>query len=715
MGDPVSTSRQQVSYCRICSGMCGILVTTEGDRVTRIQGDKDNALTSGFTCAKGRHWGDLHHAPDRFLSSQRRTSSGELAPVPVGVAVTEVADRLRAIIDEHGPDSVAFFVGTQSYTSTLTFPFATAWQRALGTHKYSSTNTVDQSAKFVAAERLGSWRGGRQRFEDADVWLLAGSNPLVSMQGGEVSGFPVHGGPRRLREAQARGLTFIVVDPRRTETAARADLHLQLVPGTDAFLYAGLLRVVFSEDRHDASFCATYVDGLAALREAVEPATPDRVAAVCGVAEELLLRAARAFAGAARGQATSGTGADMGPESNVAEHLLQALNVVCGRFPRAGERSAGGSLIGGPKPGTAAVRAPSRPWESGFRSRVGGYGMLYGNQLPTGILADEILQPGSDRVRALVVSGGNPASCIPDQARAVEALSSLELLVTVDPYPSETAQLADYVIAPALGLERADHTRPNESWFSEDFGQYTEAVLPMPAGVVEDWEFWLRLGQAMGLTLRIGSRSWGPGDEVPSGPDVLTSFGARARVPLEEVRAHPHGLLVDDLDPVLVRPGDGADRFDLCAPDVAAEVRGVTGSAIASVPGDLLLVVRRAKETINTVGRRVTGLSPATNPLQVHPDDLARHGFADGDPAQVNSQHGSLRVTVRADPTLRPGAVSLTHCFGDLPGADDSAAHGVNPGLLLSHTDGLQSINAMPHMTAVPVTLAAVPPARTSD
>jgi anaerobic selenocysteine-containing dehydrogenase len=691
------------SYCRICSGMCGILVTVEDGRATRIQGDRDNALTSGFTCPKGRAWGDLHAAPDRFRESQRRGPSGELGAVPVGRAIEEIAERLRAIIDEHGPDSVAFFVGTQSYTSTLTFPFATAWQRALGTHKYFSTNTIDQSAKFVAAERLGSWRGGRQRFEDSDVWLLAGSNPLVSMQGGEVSGFPVHGGPRRLREAQANGMTFIVVDPRRTETATRADIHLQLSPGTDATLYAGLLHVILGEGLHDAEFCSAYVDGLEELRSAVAPASPERVAEVTGVPVEQLLAAARAFGTAARGMATSGTGANMGPESNVAEHLVQALNVVCGRFPRAGDRMAGGSLIGGPKPGTASVRPPSRPWDSGFRSRVGGYGMLYGNQLPTGILPDEILQPGADRVRALVVSGGNPASCIPDQRRAVEALTSLELLVTVEPYPTETAKLADYVIAPALGLERADHTRPNESWFSEDFGQFTEAVLAKPDGVIEDWEFWLRLGQAMGMTLQIGRRAWGPGDEVPTSADLLESFGSRARIPLEEIRRHPHGVRVDDLEPVLVEAGTGASRFDLCAPDVAAEVAAALASPVAATR-PFRLIVRRNKESMNTLGRRMVG--DRHNPLHVHPDDLVTLGVVAGDVVEVESDHGQIRAVVEPDTTARPGVVSMTHCYGDLPGNDeDPRTFGSNPARLLSHEVGIQAINAMPQMTAVPVSL----------
>ncbi|GAB2869330.1 hypothetical protein [Nocardioides pacificus] len=122
----MSTPTTVTSYCRICSGLCGIRVTVVDGRVTRVQGDRDNALSSGFTCPKGRHSGELHHAPDRFLTSQRRKPDGELEPRELGLVVEEVAERLRAIVDDHGPDAVAFFVGTQSYTSTLTFPFATA-------------------------------------------------------------------------------------------------------------------------------------------------------------------------------------------------------------------------------------------------------------------------------------------------------------------------------------------------------------------------------------------------------------------------------------------------------------------------------------------------------------------------------------------------------------------------------------------------------------
>ena len=551
----------RVTYCRICSPLCGLLVDVDNGRVVHVAGDPDHALTRGFTCTKGRHLGELHHAPDRFLTAQRNGPDG-LQPLPTDQAIDEIAARLRTILDEHGPESIALFVGTHSYTASLTFSFAGAWLRAVGSHKRFSTMTIDQSAKWVASARLGSWGAGRQRFEDSDVWLLAGTNPLVSMQGGDLTGFPVHDGLRRLEEARARGLQLIVVDPRRTEVAAHADLHLQLVPGTDVALFAALVRTILAEGLHDEPFCNRWVNGLDALRDAVELMTPEVASVITGVDRDLIVEAARVFGRATCGMAKTGTGPDMGPHANVAEHLVQALNVVCGRFPREGERYAGAGVLSGRRNLHAQPIAPMRTWERGFRSRTG-VGTLMG-ELPSPILPEEILEPGADRVRALVVCGGNPASAFPDQQRIVDALGALDLLVTIDPFPTETAQLAHYVIAPTMSFERPDDTRGYEHFFSEPFAQYTAPILERPGDVIEDWQFFFELASRMGLLLNIGTRVWEPGDDRPSSDEVLESFAQRAQVPYSSVRAEPHGAEFD-VAPTIVGPptADARGRFEL--------------------------------------------------------------------------------------------------------------------------------------------------------
>jgi anaerobic selenocysteine-containing dehydrogenase len=698
------TATRVATYCRICSPLCGLLVDVEDGRVTHVAGDPDHALTRGFTCTKGRHLGELHHAPDRFLTAQRNGPDG-LRPIPTDDAIDEIAARLRTILDEHGPESIALFVGTQSYTASLTFSFAGAWLRAVGSHKRFSTMTIDQSAKWVATARLGSWAAGRQRFEDSDVWLLAGTNPLVSMQGGDLTGFPVHDGLRRLEEARQRGLRLIVVDPRRTEVAAHADLHLQLVPGTDVALFAALLRTILAEGLHDEDFCTRWVVGLDALRAAVEPMTPEVASGITGVDHELIIEAARVFGCAARGMAKSGTGPDMGPHANVAEHLVQAMNVVCGRFPREGDRYAGAGVLSGRRNLRAQPSAPMRTWERGFQSRMG-VGTLMG-ELPSPILPEEILEPGADRVRALVVCGGNPASAFPDQERIVDALGKLDLLVTIDPFPTETAQLAHYVIAPTMSLERPDDTRGYEHFFSEQFAQYTAPVLDRPGDVIEDWEFFYELASRMGLLLNIGTRVWEPGTERPTSEELLESFAQRAQVSYDAVRAEPHGAEFD-VTPTIVGPpdADARARFDLLADDVEQELLDAL-DALVRAPEPTrpyLLVVRRSKHAMNSLGRRVP-IGLPYNPCFAHPDDLAELGVAGGELLVLTSDHGTITVVASADPTLRRGVLSITHCYGSLPGDDDDPRQfGANPARLLSLTQHRQPISLMPWMSAVPVT-----------
>ncbi|MET0627965.1 MAG: molybdopterin-dependent oxidoreductase [Acidimicrobiia bacterium] len=697
---------QHVTYCRICPATCGLVVDVEDNRVVRAIGDVDNGLTRGFSCPKGRHIGDFLSAPDRYRTSMKRVGDAH-EPIEAGAAIEEINVRLRDIVEEHGPNSVAFFGGTQAAFATLTGPFAAAWWRTVGSPKSFGTMTIDQSAMWVVDGRMGMWAAGRQDFDTADVWMLVGTNPIVSLQGGDFTGFPIHDPLRRLHEAKQRGLRLIVVDPRRTEVAAQADLHLQLRPGTDVALFAALLHVLLRDGLQDDAFVSRWVDGLDALRTAVAPWTPRVAAARCDVPVADIEAAARMFGEAARGMALSGTGPDMGPDSNLAEHLIRSLNVVCGRYPREGDVTAGKAVLGSPKSPPGMAIGPDRTWERGYRSRLG-FGTLK-HQLPTGSLPAEILEPGPDRVRALFVSGGNPAAAIPDQELAVRALSSLELLVTVDPFPSATAKLAHYVIAPMMHLERPDITRAFEHQFEEPFAMYTPAVVDAPPDTIDDWEFWLRLAWAGGHTVSFAGRDYPPGTPVPTTDEVLASMATRGRVSFDEVKTHPHGKVYEHLSaPVVGPPVEGAEgRFDLLAPDVADELAtALAGEAGDDVDRPFRLVVRRTKETINSLGTRVPGLPRHPyNPCFANADDLDELGLAPDSLVTVASAHGSIRAVVQADATLRRGVLSMTHGFGGLPGDDDPLLHGASTTRLLSLSSGAQSINAMPHMSAIPVSL----------
>ncbi|MDV6283449.1 molybdopterin-dependent oxidoreductase [Rhodococcus jostii] len=704
---PPVTSRR-TSFCRLCASSCGVLLDVEDGRITRVLGDAQHPISGGYTCPKGRRGGDLAHGPDRLTTSMRRTGTGTHEPVPVARATADIADRLRTIVDRHGPDAVALFMGTQQNFAALTPPMARAWFRGTGSHKLFSTMTIDQSAKWVVAERMGTYLGGRQRLEDADVWLLAGTNPVVSANGGDGDGAVVQNPSVTLRAARERGLRLIVVDPRHTETAALADVHLAPRPGTDAVLFAGLLHVVLTEQLHDTDFCRRYTADLPGLVDAVADVTPTVVHRICGVPADRVRAAAQVFAGGSRGMATSGTGLCMGPHSNLAEHLVAALNVVCGRYLREGERADDRAVLTRHAPARAEVAPPARAYEHGFRSRIGGVRAMRG-ELPSGILTDEILEPGPDRVRALIVSGGNPAAALPDRAKALRALRSLDLLVCIDPRMSDTARLAHYVIAPTTMYERADHTAIMEPFFPRPFAQFTPAVLPAPPGVVDDWRFFLDLAAASGQPVKFAGRILDP-DAPPTSEQMLAMMAERGRVPFADVVTAPRGHLAGASGAV-VGPAteDGAGhRLMLLPADVRAELVAALTDRVVTEQFPLLLTVRRIREAVNSTGTRVPGLVPGgTNPASLHPDDLTALGITDGQVVTVRSAAGRLRATARADRTLARGTVSMTHCFGSVDPRDDA---GVNVNALTGTGAGVQAINAMPTMTAVPVAVGAVAP-----
>jgi anaerobic selenocysteine-containing dehydrogenase len=706
---------RHTTYCRICPATCGLLIDLEPGRPAHVSGDPDHALTHGFTCAKGRRIVDFHTDPNRFRSSQKRTSDGGFTNVTAASAIEEIAAQLRDIANTYGPDAIGFYSGTQASYASLTNPFSSAWWRTVGSNKTFSSMTVDQSAKWVAEGRLGKWAAGMQRFADADVWLLAGTNPLVSMQGGIFTGFPIHDGFRRLQQEKQRGLQLIVVDPRVTEVATRADIHLQLKPGTDAALFAGLLHVIIDLGLGDDGFNARWSDGFDHLRKAVLTFSPDVVASICDIDAHDVIAAAKMFGSAKSGMATSGTGPDMAPFANVAEHLIQSLNVVCGRFPQAGDATLGGAVLGSGKSPLAEVVGPNRTWECGYQSDSG-YGLLQG-QLPVTSLVDEIMKPRPAKLRALIVSGGNPAAALPGQDNIVEALRALDLLVTVDPFSSETAQLAHYVIAPVMHLERPDTTRAYESLFDVPFAQYTPALLPAPEGVIDDWEFFLRLAWAADKSLTIAGREYAPSDPMPTTDDILASFSARARVSLDEVKAHPHGKLFDAVPSVVVAPPSdtATGRFALMPADVADELQRAYQAGTSVFPNfrPFQLAVRRAKETMNTLGKHLLGLPPtAQNPCHMHPEDVAELELSDGALVSVTSDHGSIATTIKLDPSTKRGVVSITHGFGGLPNADSASTApgvtGVNVNQLLTMGSNLQSISAMPEMTGVPVSIERI-------
>jgi anaerobic selenocysteine-containing dehydrogenase len=229
--------------CRSCAAMCPIVIDREDGRPVRIIGDKHNPVYWGYTCIKGREMVNQLRHPDRLLGSLRREADGSFTPIASAQALDEVTEKLQRIIAEHGPRAVATYAGTYIFTYPATQPVSTAWMHAIGSPMMFTSSTIDQPGKAIAAALHGTWAAGPQVFDDADTWLLVGVNPIVAHSGGVPNQNPA----KRLKEAVERGMKPIVLDPRRTECAERAFVHLQARPGEDPAVLAGMIRVILKE------------------------------------------------------------------------------------------------------------------------------------------------------------------------------------------------------------------------------------------------------------------------------------------------------------------------------------------------------------------------------------------------------------------------------------------------------------------------------------
>ncbi len=692
------------AICRFCHATCGLVATLEDGRITKLIGDLENPMYTGYSCIKGRNYHEFHASPDRILKPLRRNAQGDFEPIESGEALAEIAAKTQAILERHGPRSIAMYGGTFSHFCPAGVMLREAFMDAIGSPMRFSNATIDQPGKPISMALHGKWGAGPQDFAEADVCLLIGANPLVSMWGGIPSFNPA----RRLHEARKRGLKLIVIDPRRSETARKADLHLQCLPGQDVPLLASMLRVIIEEGLYDQAFVDAETEGFAQLRETVAAFTPERVAAVAGVAADDIVAAARMFASAKRGNATSGTGPSMAPHGVLMDYLVLALNTICGRWVKAGERMPNRGVFFRQFSGVARAEKPRSAAGFGEALRVRGLTDTAAG-LPTSALADEILTPGDGQVRALFVIGGNPLLSWPNQAKTRRALESLELLVVVDPMLSATARHAHYVIGPRLGFESPAITFGNEGitvyglslGYPEPYAQYQPALIEPPAGsdVLEDWRIFYELGRHMGLPLAFRGQPFDMASP-PTTDQLLEAFVAKSRVPLEEIKRHPHGAIFPDPKPLAdPKPLDWPYRLQLAATSMMHELAAVS----AALPGAAeeidreypwLLVTRREHAVYNSVGQRLPALRKrlAHNPAYVHPLDAGALGLLDDMPIEIESRHGRTRARVRLAEDIRRGVISLAHGFED-----------ANPAALIDDANGFDALSGLPRMSAIPV------------
>jgi anaerobic selenocysteine-containing dehydrogenase len=733
----LAVTRTVFRTCPLCEATCGLRIELDAaDRVTSVRGDADDVFSAGYLCPKGATLGELEADPDR-LTAPRVRRDGQLVEATWEEAFSEVATRLQAVQAEHGPDAVAIYLGNPNVHTLAGQLYVRPLVKALRTTNVYSASSVDQLPKHVSCGYLfgDPLAIPVPDVDRTDLLVVLGGNPRVS--NGSLLTAPDL--PGRLTALQRRGGRLVVVDPARTRTAERADLHLAIRPGTDALLLFAVVHTLAEEGLVDVGDqLAAHVTGVDDVIALAAPFAPERVAAACGIDAPAIRSLARELAGTERAVVYGRLGTSTVAFGTTTSWLVDVVNVLTGNLDRPG-----GAMF----PLPAHHRAPRRPFRHARRhSRVRGLPEAIG-EFPVATLYDEMVTPGDGQVRALITVAGNPALSTPDGARLDAAIAQLDLLIAVDPYVTATSRHADVVLPPPRILQRGHYDLAFSALAVRNVANHSPAAVPLAEGQPDEWEILLTLaaialGQAPPIdvdaadgfvfhqalealvadpTARLATRDVG---ELRSqltgrrGPERLLDLLLRAGpygdgfgidpegLSLAKLEAHPHGIDLGPLEPRI--PGvltTASGHIELAPEPIVADVArlqrhldgignhrsaGATDGSGTDASGTdgLVLIGRRHLRTNNSWSHNVAGLAKGQQlcTLRIHPDDAAERGLVDGAPAVVRSATGAVSVPIEVTDALRRGVVSLPHGFGhDLDGVEQAvarAAGGANSNVL---------------------------------
>ncbi len=701
------------TFCRHCMSICGLNLEVENNKVIRVRGDKEHPVSQGYSCAMGQHNMAVQDDPMRLMSAQQRREDGSYDAIAVDDALDRVSEKLRQLLDQHGPRSIALYHGTGTAYSGLAYNTAKSWLRSIGSPELYTSMTVDQSSMYICRDRMGAFKTGRPYLDQLDVIMLIGNNVAISHQGYRRSPVPGTNPRKSLIDARARGTKVIVVDPRRTETVRYADEFLQIKPGTDCALLATMIRVILKEGWYDHDFCDRFVTSMDKLEEAVEPFSLEYGSQQTGIEADQIYSTVKLFATARRANAGLGTGPCFGPHSNLAEHLVEVLNALLGSYRRAGDRVRTG--LSNMKEVVEGVSPPNRTWETGVKLRTADIGHL-NSEFPSSRLPFEILHEGEDRVRALIVCGGNPLTSIGGTERTYEAFESLELLVSIDPRWSPTGRLAHYVIPTKLPIEREDMNIALDGQRRIQWVDYTQPVIQPPENTLEDWEVFWEFSRRMGVQLNFRPGSWGVqrGEGIdldmqtrPTTADMYRYLCEVAGIDYDTLRHHPSGMMLDK-EPLIVQPAreDDGVRLDLCPDDVREEIKAVFSGPESSDPDyPYLMVSRRVQRVMNAMYHNLELVQDKFEmaPFFMHPSDIEKEKLQPGDVVSIRSRAGKIVGRLTADETLQRGVVAMPMGWGS---ADPSDAQSTLTSQLVSIDADVEAINFMPRQTAIPVAVS---------
>lgn len=714
----------QPTACILCECNCGLEVELGGENgrhLVRVRGDDAHPVSRGYACEKASRIDYYQNGPHRLTKPLRRRPDGGFDEIDWDTAIREVTERAMALAMAHGGSSILYY-GGGGQGNHLPSVYSRAMRATLGMRYQSSAIAQEKTGAFYVA---GCMTGGlvRADFEHCEVALLLGKNPWHS-----------HGIPRArvtLREiARDPARTLIVIDPRRSETADIADLHLAVRPGGDAFLLAAMIATVVQERLVAVPWLDRHADGLDDILTLFSDVSIADHAAKAGVPEDTVRSVARRIALADSVASFEDLGVQMNRHSTLVSYLHLLLMLLTGHFGKRGAMYRPSALV----PLVAGATGPG----SVKRTPVTGAPII-GGLMPCNSIPDEILSDHAKRFRGMWVESANPAHSLADGQRMREALSALDLLVVVDVAMTETARLAHYVLPVASQLEKAEATFFNFE-FPRNVFHLRRALLPPADGLFSEAELHARLLEAAGVlpadAVAALRAAWQQGraafrqafaELAAAKPEALAlmpvllyraigdllpqglaegaalwgvcqlavkhqrasiqraGIGAGLTDPAEladalfdAILAAPSGLsfAVDDWDESMRRITTPNGRLQLALPEFFDELRALNDEAAPAPPADYPFVLsagERRSYTANTIIRNPDWRrKDRDGALRISPKDAEALGLASGDRVRVSTQRGSTLASVDISDRMQPGHVSLPNGHGtDFPSAAD--------------------------------------------
>ena len=646
--------------CHLCEAICGLVIETKGEDIVSIKGDKNDPLSRGHICPKAVALKDIHEDPDRLRRPIKKTvnARGETSwqEMNWGDALDLTARRLVEISQRDGINAIGIYLGNPTVHNYGMMTHQGNLFRHLRTNNRFSATSVDQLPHHLAS----LWLFGHKSLfpipdiDRSDYFLMLGANPIAS--NGSI--WTVPDVKKRIKALKARGGRLVVIDPRRTETAALASEHQFITPGTDALFLLAVLNTIFSEDLARPRQLASFVTGLEEVALSIATFTAEFAAAHTGLDAGDIRRIARDFASAEAAICYGRMGVSTQAYGALNQWLIQLINIATGNLDRPG-----GSLFTLP-----AVDQVNNISPGGFgrhHSRVRGL-PEFDRELPAAALAEEITTPGEGQIRALFTGAGNPVLSTPNGRRLDEALAQLEFMVSLDPYLNETTRHADIILPPTSPLEHDHYDIGFHINAIRNTARYNEPIFEPPEGSLHDWEIFTGLGNRVAALLGLEPQPVTP-------PAQIIDRGLQAGpyreqgLSLAMLKEHPSGIDLGPLKPQLPDRLHTRDKMIRCnTPEPLADLERLHQEFTHPGHGLLRLIGRRHVRSNNSwmhnYRRLVKGRDRCS--LLMHPDDMTQRDIEDGAEVTISSRAGSVRVPVESTTDVMPGVVSLPHGYG---------------------------------------------------